>query len=64
MPTHTPTHPAQPEIGDPPKTGPTDLTAEVFNGHVILSWTPGQNTNYVKQTVRRREAGLRPEDWN
>ena len=63
IPTHTPTPPAQPEIGDPPKTGPTDLTTEVFNGHVILSWTPGQNPNYVKQIVRRREAGLRPEDW-
>ena len=62
-PTNTPTPPAQPEIGDPPKTGPTELSAEVFNGHVILSWTPGQNTNYVEQIVRRREAGLRPEDW-
>ena len=63
MPTHTPTPPAQPEIGNPPKTGPTDLTSEIFNGHVILSWIPGQNPNYVKQTVRRRETGLRSEDW-
>ena len=62
-PTNTPTPPEQPETGEPPKTGPIDLTAEVFNGHVILSWTPGQNPNYVKKTVRRREAGLRPEDW-
>ena len=37
------------------------MTATLRNGGVVLHWTPGCNPNYVKQVVRRRTAGTRPE---
>ena len=45
-----------------PKTKPTDLTASVDANGVTLSWTPGNNQNYVRQVVLRRVPGT-PINW-
>ena len=47
----------------PQKTQPKDLTAVISGTDVILTWTKGENPNYVSQVVRRRVAGVRPEQW-
>ena len=46
-----------------PQNQPSGLTARLTDGAVILHWVPGNNPNYVKQVVKRREAGVRPEVW-
>ena len=46
-----------------PQNQPSNLKAGTADGTVILHWTPGTNPNYVKQVVKRREAGARPEVW-
>ena len=49
----------------PVKTGPTDLTARaaLYGDGVRLSWTPGNNPNYVRQVVLRRVAEVTPIAW-
>lgn len=42
---------------------PSGLTAAYADGAVTLSWTPGSSPHYVKQVVKRRERGVRPEVW-
>lgn len=42
---------------------PSGLTAAYADGAVTLSWTPGSSPRYVKQVVKRRERGVRPEVW-
>lgn len=46
-----------------PKTAPSGLTASGGASSVTLNWTPGQNRNYVKQVVLRREARVEPIVW-
>lgn len=46
-----------------PQNQPSGLTARLTEGAVVLHWMPGGNPNYVKQVVKRREAGTRPEVW-
>ena len=46
-----------------PQNQPSGLTARLTEGTVVLHWMPGGNPNYVKQFVKRREAGVRPEVW-
>lgn len=46
-----------------PQNEPSGLTAMLVDGAVVLYWMPGSNPNYVKQVVKRREAGVRPEVW-
>lgn len=46
-----------------PQNQPSGLTARLTDGAVVLHWVPGNNPNYVKQVVKRREAGIRPELW-
>ena len=46
-----------------PQNEPSGLTAALADGAVVLHWMPGSNPHYVKQVVKRREAGVRPEVW-
>ena len=46
-----------------PQNEPSDLTATLAGGAVVLHWMPGSNPHYVQQVVKRREAGVRPEVW-
>lgn len=46
-----------------PQNEPSGLTAAYADGAATLSWTPGSSPHYVKQVVKRRERGVRPEVW-
>ena len=56
-------NPAPTPIPTPNKTQPEGLTAVISGTNVVLTWTRGENPNYVSQVVRRRVAGVRPEQW-
>ncbi len=45
------------------KTPPSGLTTNVSGPDVNLSWTAGENPNYVHQLVRRRVVGVSPLAW-
>ena len=46
-----------------PQNEPSGLTATLADGAVVLHWMPDSNPHYVKQVVKWREAGVRPEVW-
>ena len=56
-------NPAPTPIPTPNKTQPEGLTAVISGTDVILTWTRGENPNYVSQVVRRRVANVTPEEW-
>ena len=56
-------HFAPTPIPTPNKTPPEGLTAVISGTDVILTWTKGENPNYVSQVVRRRVTSVRPEQW-
>ena len=46
-----------------PKMPPSNLMVVVDGTTVNLSWTAGENPNYVHQLVRRRVVGVSPLAW-
>ena len=56
-------NPAPTPMATPNKTPPKGLTAVISGTDVILTWTKGENPNYVSQVVRRRVTGVNPEQW-
>lgn len=48
---------------EPTEIVPTALTAEAFQGQVILSWESGADSSHVEQVVRRRKAGAGTDQW-